>query len=190
MSSKMSYRPLNKDSWLDFENLFGERGACAGCWCMYWRLPRSQYEAQKYEGNRLAMKQLVDSGVTPGIMGYVPDHLKPVAWISVGPREDYPSLKRSRILKPVDDLPVWSVSCLFVDKRFRELGISTQMIRYAIDFVGENGGQVLEAYPVEPRKDRMHDAFAWTGLASAFLAAGFHEVARRSDTRPVMRILT
>lgn len=190
MSLKMTYCPLDRNSWPDFEMLFGKRGACAGCWCMYWRLSRSQFEAQKYEGNRLAMLQLVESGVTPGIIGYVQDQPKPVAWISVGPREDYPALERSRILKPVDHQAVWSVSCLFVDKGFRGQGVSTQMIRFAIAFAGENGAQILEAYPVEPRKDKIPDAFAWTGLASAFLAAGFQEVARRSETRPVMRFLT
>src|ERR1700732_3862279 len=34
----LSVYPLTPDHWDDFEVLFGPRGACAGCWCMWWRL--------------------------------------------------------------------------------------------------------------------------------------------------------
>ena len=184
----LSYEPLTQNNWTDFEELFGARGACAGCWCMVWRLPRSQFENQKYEGNRLTMKQLVDSGGIPGILGYVEEHNGAVAWISLGPREDFPALSRSRIMKPVDDQAVWSISCLFVAKLYRGAGISVKMIGHAVDFARKMGGLILEAYPVEPKSQKMPDAFAWTGLASAFRSAGFEEVARRSATRPIMRV--
>ena len=46
---------------------------------------------------------------------------------------------------------------------------------------------IVEGYPVDPKQGKMPDAFAWTGLASSFKAAGFVEVARRSPTRPIMR---
>jgi hypothetical protein len=55
--------------------------------------------------------------------------------------------------------------------------------------VKKQGGTVLEGYPVEPKKDKMDAAFAWTGFASAFKKAGFVEVTRRSETRPIMRLV-
>jgi hypothetical protein len=61
------------------------------------------------------------------------------------------------------------------------------MLKAAVEFVRERGGQVVEGYPVEPKKDNMPAAFAWTGLASAFVKAGFKECVRRSETRPIMR---
>lgn len=33
----------------------------------------------------------------------------------------------------------------------------------------------------------MPDVFVWTGLASVFKKAGFNEVLRRSEGRPIMR---
>jgi hypothetical protein len=54
-------------------------------------------------------------------------------------------------------------------------------------YAKKQGAGILEGYPVEPKKDKMPDAFAWTGIASAYRAAGFEEVARRSETRPIMR---
>jgi GNAT superfamily N-acetyltransferase len=87
----------------------------------------------------------------------------------------------------VDDQSVWSVSCLLVRKDQRKQGLSVQLLRAAVEHVKRQGGEIVEGYPVEPKQANMPAAFAWTGLAAAFLAAGFREVARRSDTRPIMR---
>jgi GNAT superfamily N-acetyltransferase len=182
--SKLEFQPLTPDRWGDLESLFGERGACGGCWCMYWRLTRANYNIGKGEKNRRAMKAIVDAGETPGILAY--DNGEPIAWCSVAPRRSFSALDRSRILKPVDDQAVWSVACLFVDKKHRRRGVSVQLLKAAIDFVGDRGGRMVEGYPVEPKKDQP-DAFVWTGLTSAFIKAGFREVERRSETRPIMR---
>jgi predicted GNAT family acetyltransferase len=182
---KLGFYPLTADRWSDFEELFGERGACGGCWCMWWRLKRSEYERQKGEGNRKAMKTIVERGEIPGILAYFEG--MPVAWCSVAPRSHFSMLNRSRILKPVDDQPVWSIVCLFVKKSLRNQGLSIRLLSKAIEYVKQQGGQVVEGYPVEPKKDRMPDVFASTGLASAFRQTGFIECARRSETRPIMR---
>ena len=182
---RLQFHPVTRKRWTDFETLFGERGACGGCWCMFWRLTHKEFDSQKGEGNRKAMKAIVQSGKIPGILAFSQD--KPLAWCSVAPRDQFSALDRSRILKPVDELPVWSISCFFVEKNYRGKGLSIQMIKAAVDYVKKNGGAVVEAYPVEPKKDKMPDAFAWTGLASAFIKAGFTECTRRSETRPIMR---
>jgi GNAT superfamily N-acetyltransferase len=131
------------------------------------------------------MRRLVASGEVPGILVY--DQSAPVGWCAVAPREKYPALERSRVLKRIDDEPVWSVSCLFVDRKHRNKGVSVRLLRAAVEHVKERGGRIVEGYPVEPKSDRMPDTFAWTGLASAFERAGFAECARRSPTRPIMR---
>jgi GNAT superfamily N-acetyltransferase len=180
-----AWHPLTADRWADFETLFGERGACGGCWCTFWRQPRSAFDENKGDGNRRLMLRLVSDGPPPGLLGYLGG--EPVGWCAVAPREEYPALARSRILQPVDDKPVWSVSCLFVRKDRRRKGLSVQLLRAAVGHVKAQGGTVVEGYPVEPKKDDVPAAFAWTGLAAAFRAAGFREVARRSATRPIMR---
>lgn len=182
----LSFHPLTPDRWADFEKLFGPRGATAGCWCMYWRLPRSQYTQQQGELNRRNMQAIVESGMVPGILAYSED--EPVGWCSVAPREDYPTLSRSRILKPVDEQPVWSVVCFFVARSHRRQGVTVALLKAAVDYAQANGARIVEGYPVEPRQDKAPDVFAFTGLASAFVQAGFSEVLRRSETRPIMRI--
>ncbi len=191
MSSKTSsqltleFHPLTPERWKDLEILFGEQGACGGCWCMWWRLKRSQFEKQKGEGNKRALKNIVGSGEIPGLLCYA-DGL-PIAWCSVAPREKYPVLERSRSLKRINDDPVWSIVCFFVAKPFRNKGVTVKLLMAAIEYVREQGGKIVEGYPIEPKKDRMPNVFAWTGFASAFRKAGFVEVLRRSENRPIMR---
>ncbi len=181
----LNFSPLTKTNWDDFEKLFGERGACGGCWCMWWRMKRSEFELQKGEGNKKAMQASVDSGEIPGLIAY--DGIEPIGWCSVAPRENFSALGRSRILKPVDDKPVWSIVCFFINKKYRNQRISVELIYAAMCLVKKSGGKIVEGYPIEPKKDKMPDVFAYTGLAAAFKRAGFKEVIRRSATRPIMR---
>lgn len=153
---------------------------------MWWRVPRSQWEQQKGQRNRAAFRKLVRSSSLPlGILAY--DKKEPVGWCAVGPRESFLGLSRSRVLKPVDQQAVWSVTCLFVARAHRDRGVSAGLLRAAADFAARHGARLLEGYPVEARSGRMPDAFAWTGTTPAFRRAGFQEVLRRSPTRPIMR---
>ncbi len=142
---ELEFHPLTPERWEDLELLFGARGACGGCWCMLWRLSRSQFERQKGEQNRAALGALVDSGKVPGILAYADG--RPAGWCAVARREEYPALERSRVLKRVDEKPVWSVVCLFVDKAFRGRGVSVGLLRGAIEHVKRSGGNIVEGYP-------------------------------------------
>ncbi len=177
--------PLTSERRQDLEELFGERGACGGCWCMWWRLKRSQFEKQKGEGNRKALKCIVEAGEIPGLLAYA--NGEAIAWCSLAPREAFQALERSRILKRIDDQPVWSIVCFFVARPFRRKKVTLQLLKAAVKYAGERGADILEGYPVEPKKDKIPDPFAYTGLACAFRQAGFVEVLRRSETRPIMR---
>ncbi|MGB7061429.1 MAG: GNAT family N-acetyltransferase [Candidatus Zixiibacteriota bacterium] len=181
----LEFHPLTIDRWKDLENLFGDRGACGGCWCMWWRLKRSEFERQKGKKNKAALKKIVKSGQAPGILAY--SEGKAIAWCSIGPRDTFPALERSRVLKRIDDKPVWSVVCLFIAKGFRRKGVSAAILKAAVAFAKKIGVRIVEGYPIEPKKGRWPDAFVWTGLPSAYLKAGFKEVHRGSPTRPIMR---
>jgi len=134
--------------------------------------------------NKRALKSLVDEGRVPGLIGY--EDGSPVGWISLSPREDYAKLRRSPIMKPVDDKPVWSIVCFFVDKGARGRGVSGALLRGAIDYARSQGATLLEAYPID-KKERSHPDFMFFGAKSMYDRAGFTEVARRKEARPVMR---
>lgn len=183
----LEFYPLTPERWADLEALFGPRGATGGCWCMWWRLKRSEFDRQKGEGNRQAFKLIVASGRPPGLLAYA--NGRPVGWCAIEPRQNYPVLERSRNLKRVDDKPVWSITCFFVAKPYRGQGLTVALIKAAVDYAREQGAEIIEAYPVEPKSEEMPAVFAWTGFASAFRQAGFEEVLRHSETRPIMRYI-
>lgn len=181
---RLEFHPLTLDRWDDLVRLFGPNGACAGCWCMWWRVPSREFTAKKGRGNRAALRRLAASGEPPGLLAYAGG--EPVGWCAVGPRDAFPRLDNSRLLKRVDDEEIWCVPCLFVARGWRRRGVSTALARAAVRYVASRGGRIVEAYPKDAAGEQA-DAFVWTGLASSFRAAGFVEVARRSPTRPIMR---
>jgi GNAT superfamily N-acetyltransferase len=152
---------------------------------MWWRIKRSQFEAQQGDDNRAAFRQIVARGDVPGILAY--HEGKPVGWCAVQPREAYPVLQRSPTLKPVDDRPVWSIPCFFVARAYRRSGVMAALLRAAVDHAARHGARLVEGYPVEPRSENAPDLYVFTGFAATFKEAGFVEVARRSATRPIMR---
>lgn len=184
MKTELSFKPLKRNLWTDLEELFGPNGACGGCWCMFWKLRGKAYDEVKGYETRQMHKSIVDSGVVTGLLAYL--HGEVVGWIAVEPRESYPKLAHSRVLKPVDDQQVWSVTCFFVARKFRRKGITVGLLKSAVEHVRKQGGKIVEGYPVETQKD-MPAPFIYTGTASAFEEAGFREVARRTPTRPIFR---
>jgi len=129
-------------------------------------------------------KSIVDSGIPTGLLAYL--HGEVVGWVAVEPRSAYPKLAYSRVLKAVDDQPVWSVTCFFVAKKFRRMGITVGLLKAAVAHVRAHGGRIVEGYPVEATEP-MPATFIYTGTAAAFQQAGFQEVARHSPTRPIFR---
>ncbi len=126
-------------------------------------------------------------GHVAGLLAY--DGGEPVGWVAIEPREAYPRLARSRTLAPVDDAPVWSITCFFVARPHRGRGVTRALIEAAVRHARANGARIVEAYPVVPRGD-LADAWMYHGSASTFLALGFVEVARRSASRPIVRRAT
>ena len=178
--------PLTPDRWADFEALMGPRGGAEGCWCMLWRRSAAAYRDGQGEGNRRAMLARVrDGACPPGLLAYRDG--APAGWISVAPRAEFPRMANSRIVGPVDDRPVWPVSCFFIKRGLRGKGIATALLTAACGFAASHGAEVIEGYPIDPLGKRYANAFAWTGLMRVFEKAGFTEVARRSEKRPVMR---
>ncbi len=184
-SPDLTIKPLTPRRWSDFEKLFGPRGACAGCWCMFWKLGNKEFHVLAYDGNKAAQKAIVEERGMPGLLAYAGGEA--VGWIAVEPRSQYPRLERSRILKPVDDQPVWSVTCFFTRGDHRERGVSVALLRAAVEHVRKHGGKIVEGYPTDPKMGKLPAPFVLTGLAKAVQAAGFKEVARRSQSRPIFR---
>jgi GNAT superfamily N-acetyltransferase len=187
--TRLDVEPLTRDRWHDLVELFERPGAsiARGCYCMaYRRSGKHEPPAgvTHSESNKRALKALVDRGVVPGLIGY--ENGRPVGWISLGPREDYARLERSPVMKPVDEKPVWSIVCFFVDAKSRHQGVAEALLKVAMQWAREHGVTLLEAYPCDKRAKSSDDSM-WFGAKPMFDRAGFVEVARRKPARPVMR---
>ena len=194
----LAFQPLTAQRWADLEALFGpERGADSGCWCMWWHTTRKQWEAMGKVRRKAAFRKLVASNAVPGILAY--DGSAPVGWCAIAPRATTPSLERSRVAKPLDDQPVWSITCFYIARIHRKRGLmacvvlalpcSTCPIVPLVTIDKYNlyhHTPGLNTYPLEPAR-ALDRGEGFVGIAAAFVECGFTEVARRTPTCPVMR---
>lgn len=180
----LEFHPLIPERWNELERLFGKHGASGGCWCMWWRQTRAEFNRQRGEPNRIAFRTIIESGIVPGLLAYSDG--EPVGWCAVEPRDSYPALDRSRALARVDCEQVWSTPCFYVARHFRGRGLMPELLAAAINWAGRHGARIIEAYPIEP-KDNLKNSTFYTGVVPVFQRAGFVEVCRRSKRRPIMR---
>ena len=178
-------RPLTPHDWPAVAELFGENGACGGCWCMWWRMPQHgrAWQEAKGAGNRRSLEALVRGGHQHAILALVGDQA--AGWCSFGPRESFPFLARSRALAREAPPGTWSVVCFFIATRYRGQGLGTVLLHAAAERALALGATEVEGFPVVPHADRVPAAFAYTGLPAQFEAAGFKPLRRPADARPI-----
>jgi GNAT superfamily N-acetyltransferase len=178
-------RRLEADRWEDLVKLFGKSGADGGCWCMYWRLSQKEYNAGDRWRNKRLLKSLVEEEKSIGLLAYLDD--EPAGWCGLSPRASFERLERSRVLKRVDEKPVWSLVCFFIHSKYRRKGIASALIQSAIEFATEQGAPALESYPILQWGPRVTRSAAYTGTVRMFERAGFVKVSEseaRSGGQP------
>jgi GNAT superfamily N-acetyltransferase len=112
-----------------------------------------------------------------------PSRVESQRWTIWFALESYGALERFRALARVDDKPVWSVVCFFVDRSVRRAGVTEQLLRAAVEYAREQGAAIIEGYPVEPRP-RLYTCM---GSPSTFRRAGFRDVTPLGRVRRVVR---
>jgi GNAT superfamily N-acetyltransferase len=188
-AEELEFHPVSPERWAHLEALFGKGGACGGCWCMWWRLSGPEYSRHRGQDNKEALKALVEGGEEPGVLAYYDG--APIGWCTIGPRESYGRLRegRVRIFKAVDDQPVWNVTCFYIARAWRNRGLMGHLLQAAVDFAASRGATIIEGYPLDPSAsdNPITDPAAYCGLLNTFEKAGFVEVLRRHERRPIVR---
>lgn len=171
---ELAIRPVAPGDFPLIERLFGPRGACAGCWCMWWRAPRGgkDWTAARGEPNRQRFRDLVIAGRVHGLLAFTGD--EPVGWCDLAPHGDYARLGRSRKLQRAGRGETWSIPCFFIKRGHRRQGVASRLLAAAVEHAWALGAGEIEGYPVPAKASP--DAFAYTGLPSMFAAAGFRPV--------------
>jgi GNAT superfamily N-acetyltransferase len=183
--------PLTDERWTDLEALFGRGGASYGCWCMFFRRSSTEMASAKATENRESLQALAGADPPPGLLAY--DGAQPVGWVGLGPRSSFERLARSRFLRPVDDLPAWSVVCFFVVRRSRGRGVARALLEGAVRCARDHGAAAVEGYARDAGERRLSADGAYPGTVSLFRGAGFREAARvqppgGGSTRVIMRM--
>jgi ribosomal protein S18 acetylase RimI-like enzyme len=181
---ELEFHPATPDRWKDLVEVMGSFHNSRHCWCAYWYLSNAGYKEGWGDGNRDALKQLVESGAEPGLLAY--SGPTPAAWVGVAPRGNFDRLNRSRNFPPLDGKNVWAVNCFVVAKDFRRQGLVTRLAVAAAEFAIGRGADGAEAYPIVPGP-KSTAADLYVGTERAFLDAGYTEVARPLPRRPIMR---
>ncbi len=171
-------RELSPALWPELEKLFGEKGACAGCWCMFWRLEEGErFRDVQGAAAKRRMKKLVQEGSAEGVLAF--SEGEPVGWLALGKRTDLAKLDRAPSLKCEDAAQVWSLPCFFVKRDFRGQGVATALLAAGLKALARRGARVVEGYPAKPAKraGQIPAAFAFTGTVPLFEKQGFKVVA-------------
>ena len=167
--------PLTADRFEDFADVVNPNRRATHCWCLSHRLPVREIE--QLGGRERAMRTLTEREPAPGVVTYRDG--RPVGWCSIGPRSDIPRLVKSKLITPIDDVPVWSIICVVVRSGHRRQGVTKEMLMGAVDYAAALGAPAVEAYPVDPPR-RMDLTMAFVGTKAMFDAAGF-EVVGQTD---------
>jgi GNAT superfamily N-acetyltransferase len=184
--AELEIHPLTPDRWDDLVTVFDRPGDPKGCWCMFYRVRSRDFERLWGQGARAAFRQVVTDGPPPGLLAYRDG--TPVGWVAVAPRDAYPRILNSRVLRPLDDAPAcWAVVCFYVVRGERGGGVAAALLEAAVDFAADHGARAVEGYPKDTAGARKHANEMFVGSVSMFAEAGFEEVGRRSPQRPIMR---
>lgn len=179
----LTFREVDRSTWLDFERLFESRGAPSHCWCMPWReMPAEDRKSGGGAARKAAIRQRVDEGAPIGILGYVEG--EPVAWCSIAPRTTHRKGLGGLEAPGEDPGKVWSLTCFFVSRPYRGRGVARQLVNAALEHARSNGGSVMEAYPV----DHGSPSYRFMGFVDMFRDMGFEQVGTAGTRRYVVRL--
>lgn len=181
--SDFEFHPVTAENWSDLAGFFRANGNPNYCWCMRWRLRSKEFAADDAAGRRSKLEKLVDEKVPIGVLAYYEDRV--VGWCSIAPRETYTALEKSRVLPRLDEQPVWSVVCFFVDRDFRGQGLASQLLTAAVDYARSQRATIVEGYPVEPGK-----SYQFMGAPAVFEKVGFEEAGTGKNGRKIVRFKT
>jgi GNAT superfamily N-acetyltransferase len=180
-----AFRPLRVDNWNDFVELMGNDGrGCGGCWCTWWRMSRSQWNGFSREQRHDFLKSAVDASEPVGVLLY--QSQRPVGWCAVAPRASYPTMAKSTVMYPIDELESWCISCLFVRPGSRRQGLMEVLIRAGTRYALANGAPAVDGFPQKSRRVGFVERFV--GVEGSFVRAGFSVVGSRGPNRVAVRL--
>jgi len=173
-------RPVTPDRVDDFVTVVNPNRRASHCWCLSHRLTAREVVELGGGSRESAFRALCGRTNPPGVIGYADG--EPVGWCSVGPRVENTRLRRSRLIRPPDDLAVWSIICVVIRGGHRRRGHTMPLIDGAVEYATSRGAAAVESYPVDPGPGRIDLTMAFVGTRAMFAKAGFAVVGSTDAT--------
>ena len=165
--------PVTPDRFEDFADVINPNRRDTHCWCLSHRVGAKEIDELGHGSREAAMRKLCERENPPGVVTYRDG--VPVGWCSISPRSEIPRLAASKLIRPVDELPVWSIICVVVRSGHRRQGVTEHLLQGALDYAASRGAPAVEAHPVDP-DGRMDTTMAFVGTRAMFERAGFRVI--------------
>jgi len=186
----LSTKELGPKTWPDFEKLAPKQGQC---WCTYYQRAKPVHTGKDPlkadRVNHSYKENLVMQGKSHAILVY--DGKRPVGWCQYGPKEELPRIDAGRGYRKVEPLitekMLWRITCFFVDREYRGKGIAETALKGALESIRNQGGGIVEAYPVVSKKMGAVPEWLWFGTPGMFRRAHFKPVAPLGTSLQLMR---
>ena len=166
-------RPLDSSTWDAFADLVERNnGIFGGCWCIGYHLSvrgeetdyRAAKEKRVREGRAHAALVFDEEGAAQG-------------WCQYGSSDELPGIKHQREYdKDAPPRPDWRITCFWVDKKHRGLGIARTALEGALEQIAEAGGGLVEAIPEVTDGREAQGRFLFSASVELFEQYGFSRV--------------
>lgn len=170
----MKILPSNIDTWNDFSSLMQTDSQCSECWCLNHREPTG---CPTGVIARDKMQKLTVANKVGGLLAY--QDQKCVGWIAIDPMSDLVGHDCQPSGKPNE----WSIHCIFIKDGHRGQGISSQLIKAAIEYARVNGANLVSAFPI-PNENRNRfpvNEAEFSGRFSTYSKLNFKPVGEGSE---------
>jgi GNAT superfamily N-acetyltransferase len=166
---------VGKSNWDEFEVFFESKGILRNCWCMAWRMTKEEKKNNTGTCRKQYLKSRVETDIPIGLLAY--DNGQAIAWCSVAPKDGHRGLGGNNNLGSL-----WSLTCFYILPEYRKHGMVHILIEAAKQYSKDNGGQYLEAYPVEEDSP----SYRYMGFVRTFEKEGFVYIEKAGSRRNVM----
>ena len=181
---KFVVKALGTPTWPAFVRVMEKHnGVWNGCWCVAYHVTRSQEPATAQE-RRALKERLVRANRSHAALVFEGDDI--AGWCQFGPPSELPA-RMGGFAKLDEVVPDWRITCFFVDRDHRRMGVADAALAGALRMIGAGGGGTVDGYPVAIGDKRYSSSFLWSGTESMFTKAGFQRLGSLGTTKLVMR---
>ncbi len=191
--------PQLADDFLNFfdSRAFSDNSDWSGCYCLFNRIPDDDEWDKRSPGmNRDTADTAIRSGKMSGYLAFFEG--KAIGWCNGDNLDQMPRLKKFFNGVTIDLTKAFAFSCFLVERSFRQQGIATALLDFALADAKNRGFRVAVARPAagprlagaDPNVPSGWEQRNYHGPLALYQKAGFCEAGKSGDFILMTKILT